>query len=76
MSEKVKPCCPGSTIRNIKMIEVLGQEIGLAQLDQTIRKVAASGLTNEIEVVRPSLRKLRSITVFHRTRGRTIKGRS
>jgi hypothetical protein len=59
MTEEEKPCCPTSAARNIKKIEVDGQEVGIAQLDQIINKVAALGLRSEEEVGRALLKEVK-----------------
>lgn len=48
--EEEETCCPASAARKIKKIEIDGLEVGIAQLGETISKVAALGLTNEKDV--------------------------
>jgi hypothetical protein len=59
MSDEEKPCCPAAAARSIEKIDVDGQEVGIAQLDQIISKVAALGLRSEEEVGRALLKEVK-----------------
>ena len=59
MADEEKPCCPAAAVRSIKKIDVDGHEVGVAQLDQIISKVASLGLRSEVEIDRALLKEVK-----------------
>ncbi len=59
MMEEEKPCCPAAAVRKIRRIDIKGIEVGIAQLDEVIEKVAALGLTNEEEIDMALLKEIK-----------------
>lgn len=55
--EEEKPCCPAAAVRKIRKIDIKGLEVGIAQLDKIIEKVAAQDLTNNEEIGRALLKE-------------------
>ncbi len=43
----VKPCCPESAKKNVKQINVGGNLVGIANLDEIMDEMSASNLTDE-----------------------------
>ncbi len=50
-----KPCCAAAAARKIKKVIVGGQEVGIAQLDDIISRVAASNIKDEEAIGRALL---------------------
>lgn len=42
-----RPCCAAAAARKIKKVVINGQEIGIAQLDETMAKVSTMGLDGD-----------------------------
>jgi hypothetical protein len=50
-------CCPASVVRKIRKVGINGLEVGIAQLDETIGKAAAMGLSDEQDTGRALMKE-------------------
>lgn len=58
MMDDEKPCCAASAARKIKKVLIGGQEIGIAQLDEAIERVAALDLGDGEAICRALLKEV------------------
>lgn len=54
-----KPCCAAAAARKIRKVMISGHEVGIAQLDEILARVASCDLVNDDEIGRALLKEVK-----------------